>query len=365
MSLTARKARPPLPKKDAEPVTRHIPPIDAGRTYRRGKTGDDKALSRDDRLKVSSCTSLAQHCRNDAHMFTKSLLGSLPPEIWRLIELYILSFRDRVEAVEPPWYKSSNDFGERRVLSGLACVCRTLSEYLRPILFRSLTLNRQNDLYELRDIIETTPSKGLAENIRDLKLEYSAELPLPPSLPIPLLPSLDALKCDGGHVPLDSKSPLLPLGLRPRLSRLRNLRKLTLHRINLSSFPVFARLVGSIASLEVLDLWSVGWLQPPEFQLEDTSQPDCNSNFAKLQKVRCYRVECDWCFSWLFGAAATGHVQRRTGVRTRPVPPRDIAILVSIVKSLVYAGYHLDYELRKPCDEGTFCLESSSIDPLC
>ena len=106
--------------------------------------------------------------------------------------------------------------------------------------------------------------------------------------------------------------------------------------VDFTSLSIFARFIGSLPSLEILEVKDVRW-----HAIDDPHRhPDCNAGFSSLKKVSACRdmgPSC-WPIAWILAATCTGYTYRRTAAHARDAimeaPPPDIAVLVSMLHAI-------------------------------
>lgn len=231
----------------------------------------------------------------------------------------------------------------------ISLACKDICQKIRPRLFEDLQLSLAKDVRFLREILRSNLSGWLGAHVLRITAKYDAyeseqekisseavAILLSPRL----LPAIKYLQFDSSGM-RDGTHFLDTMTLRPQLKRLTSLTHLNL--INPKPFPSFsalARLLGSIPSLEDVQLYEVTW----KSACKPTDLPDCNASFNSIKRVvanggRYHNAnfKSSWAFAWLVAPPYTGYNYQRRGWRGQNangathVPP-DIRILTETVR---------------------------------
>ena len=231
-----------------------------------------------------------------------------------------------------------------------------MSLKLRPLLFRRLILRSTADVTFLSNTIRSRVSSWLAPHIQRLGIDFEQGF----SSSIAALPRLPFLQSIT-HYPQcsspEGQNVLHSPRLRPHLSRLPSLTYLGLSWVTFPSFSSLIRLLGTMPTLESVDLKDVGWQVP--YGLDEF--PNCSSGFTSLLKGECWRMpSASWPIAWLFSATCLGYSYRRyhfrNGLAEVQAPPADLLVLVSIVNLVLTSmvSYLSKFEIRKNEAEGEY-----------
>lgn len=266
----------------------------------------------------------------------------MPSELWQRIEEYTIIFdKEHSSDIQRPITHVADD--AKRPIYCLSLVSKKMAQIMRPLLFRTLHLERPADIRFLSEVFRSTMCPVSPDAVHSLPIDpYRPEQ-------MSMLRGSTLFHWLGSLIQLSyscrSRNPeLVAIELRARFSHLKVLRQLELSNVTLPSFSAFARLISAIPSLQGLKMNKVEWRStglPRPTQLLD-----CNSGFSCLRDVSCYNGTASWPFAWLFAAAATGYAYRRTTARARgavpEVVPPDIAHIVSTANNI---EEHVDYAL--------------------
>ena len=180
----------------------------------------------------------------------------LPPELRTQISNYVLQ-----SAIEGPSFRRFSD--PMSIRTSIALVCKEFCHAIRPLPFEGLELSCARDVSFLRQILHSDLSGWLRFHIRDLRytITYNARHPIAGEafailLSPQLLPSLKRLTLNNFF----RRDYAFVTQLRRRLTQLTSLTHLHLQTIKpFPSFSVLCRLLGSIPSLEDVELCDITW----------------------------------------------------------------------------------------------------------